>query len=160
MQPLIDELENIFGKFSSAGCKLIDEEVEDAEVVGTENDDNEGNYSTEKLNRFRPLDEKKEEKKRSQKGANKPAAEAKDEQMKEEPAEGVEANAEEKTGEEVKTKELNREEETTVEPEKEAAEDKPKDWIVNKWLKRKWAAELPAIKPIPGFCKFFLACSF
>jgi hypothetical protein len=44
VQPLIDELENIFGKFSSAGCKLIDEEVEDAEVVGTENDDNEGNY--------------------------------------------------------------------------------------------------------------------
>ena len=42
MQPLIDELDNIFGKFSSAGCKLIDEEVADAEAVGTENDDNEG----------------------------------------------------------------------------------------------------------------------
>ncbi|CBY41098.1 unnamed protein product [Oikopleura dioica] len=75
VQPLIDELENIFGKFSSAGCKLIDEEVEDAEVVGTENDDNE--------------DEKKEEKKRSHQAANKPAAEAKDEPMKEEPAEGT-----------------------------------------------------------------------
>jgi len=137
VQPLIDELENIFGKFSSAGCKLIDEEVEDAEVVGTENDDNE--------------DEKKEEKKRSQKGANKPAAEAKDEPMKEEPTEGAEANAQEKTGEEVKTEEVKGEEETTVEAEQEAVEDKPKDWIVNKWLKRKWAAELPAIKPIPGF---------
>jgi len=138
VQPLIDELENIFGKFSSAGCKLIDEEVEDAEVVGTENDDNE--------------DEKKEEKKRSHQAANKPAAEAKDEPMKEEPAEGVEAkDGEEKAEEEVKTEEVKGEEETKVEPEKDAGEDKPKDWIVNKWLKRKWAAELPAIKPIPGF---------
>jgi len=162
VQPLIDELENIFGKFSSAGCKLIDEEVEDAEVVGTENDDNEGNRLSEKLMQFLSfLDEKKEEKKRSQQAANKPAAEAKDEPMKEEPAEGVEAkDGEEKAEEEVKTEEVKGEEETKVEPEKDAGEDKPKDWIVNKWLKRKWAAELPAIKPIPGFCKFILLPSF
>ncbi|CAG5090286.1 Oidioi.mRNA.OKI2018_I69.PAR.g12541.t1.cds [Oikopleura dioica] len=95
VQPLIDELDNIFGKFSSAGCKLIDEEVADAEAVGTENDDNE--------------DEKKEEKKRSQKD-NKSSEEAKateeaaGEEMKEENADAEAKPEEEKKEDENKPK--------------------------------------------------------
>ena len=32
-------------------------------------------------------------------------------------------------------------------------EKKQKEWVVNLWIKRKWADELPKVKPIPGFCK-------
>lgn len=40
----------------------------------------------------------------------------------------------------------------------DAAEElkKQKEWVVNLWVKRKWADELPKVKPIPGFCKLLL----
>ena len=46
MQPLIEQLEAIFGDFKESGVSLIDKEVEDVEVVGAENDDNEGKIIT------------------------------------------------------------------------------------------------------------------
>lgn len=56
---------------------------------------------------------------------------------KEETAEGTPEGEEEKSEEKMDTD--------------AAEEEKPKEWVVNLWVKRKWADELPKVKPIPGF---------
>jgi len=114
VQPLIDQLEAIFGDFKESGVTVIDEEIEDIEVVGTENDDNE--------------DEKKEEAKKA---------------PEEEKKEGEEAETEEKM-------ETDTTEEATKEEATEESTEKS-NWVVNLFVKRKWAEQLPNVKPIPGF---------
>ena len=37
---------------------------------------------------------------------------------------------------------------------KEETKDEKANWVINLFVKRKWAEQLPAVKPIPGFCEF------
>ena len=37
---------------------------------------------------------------------------------------------------------------------KEETKDEKANWVINLFVKRKWAEQLPAVKPIPGFCEY------
>ena len=66
---------------------------------------------------------------------------------------------EKKEGEEAETEEK-METDTTEEATKEEATEESTEksnWVVNLFVKRKWAEQLPNVKPIPGFCEFILA---
>ena len=43
-----------------------------------------------------------------------------------------------------------------AETTEENAEKPKKEWIINAWVKKQVAEKLPIIKPIPGFCKYFV----
>jgi len=43
-----------------------------------------------------------------------------------------------------------------AETTEENAEKPKKEWIINAWVKKQVAEKLPIIKPIPGFCEYFV----